>query len=113
MIVNNVKNLLLIILGNFILAFAVGFFILPFHILSGGVAGVAVALSPLINVPSQTIVVGLIVSLFLLGCIFLGKEFAMKTILSSVLYPVFFRLYRLMFVLSKWIFILRRCMVEL
>jgi uncharacterized membrane-anchored protein YitT (DUF2179 family) len=45
-----IKNGLLLIIGNYILALSVGMFILPYNILSGGVAGIAVALQPLINV---------------------------------------------------------------
>ena len=36
-----------IIMGNFIIAAGVTFFILPLDILSGGVAGIAVALQPI------------------------------------------------------------------
>ena len=64
-------------------------FILPYDILSGGVAGIAVALQPLIPLPVTLMVNLLVVGLFILGACFLGKEFAMKTILSSLIYPVF------------------------
>lgn len=83
------KDIVLVLLGNFILAIAVSMFILPFDILSGGVAGIAVALQPLIPLPATTIVNGLVVGLFVIGAIFLGKQFAMKTILSSLVYPLF------------------------
>ena len=83
------KELLIIAFGNFLLAISVQYFILPFNILTGGVAGVAVALAPFIPVSQQIIIDVLVVGLFLLGWTVLGKEFAIKTFLSSILYPIF------------------------
>ncbi len=83
------KELLIIAFGNFLLAVSVQYFVLPFNILTGGVAGVAVAISPFIPLSQQIIIDILVVGLFLLGWIVLGKEFAIKTFLSSILYPIF------------------------
>lgn len=89
----NIKSLLVesisIIIGNLLLAFAVSFFIIPNDILTGGVAGVAIALSPLLNISVETIITSMMVICFVLGSFFLGKDFALKTIASSILYPVF------------------------
>ena len=83
------KDIVWVVAGNAVLALAVSLFILPYDILSGGVAGIAVALQPLIPLPVTLMVNLLVVGLFILGACFLGKEFAMKTILSSLIYPVF------------------------
>ncbi len=83
------KEFLIIAFGNFLLAISVQYFILPFNILTGGVAGVAVAISPFIPLSQQIIIDVLVVGLFLLGWIVLGKEFAIKTFISSILYPLF------------------------
>ena len=45
------KDIVWVVAGNAVLALAVSMFILPYDILSGGVAGVAVALQPLIPLP--------------------------------------------------------------
>lgn len=82
-------DIVLVVAGTFILAMSVEFFILPFNILSGGVAGIAVALEPLFHINETLLANILVLSLFCLGWIFLGKEFAMHTALSSFLYPVF------------------------
>ena len=47
---NKIHELIMILLGNFIVACSVSFFILPNNILTGGVAGVAVALHPILPV---------------------------------------------------------------
>ncbi len=83
------KDIVWVVAGNAVLALAVSMFILPYDILSGGVAGIAVSLQPLIPLPVTLMVNLLVVGLFILGACFLGKEFAMKTILSSLIYPVF------------------------
>lgn len=83
------KDFLIIALGNFLLAVSVRFFVLPFDILTGGVAGVAVALSPIIPLSQGLIINILVIGLFLIGWLILGKEFALKTFISSILYPVF------------------------
>ncbi len=81
------KNGILLVVGNFILALAVGMFILPYSILSGGVAGIAVALQPLINVSPEIIINVLIIGLFIIGALTLGRKFAFSTAISSFLYP--------------------------
>ncbi len=86
---STLKDLTLIIIGNFLLASSVGFFILPYKVLSGGVAGIAVALEPLTQIAAQYWIYILIIGLFLLGSLFLGRKFALHTALSSFLYPIF------------------------
>lgn len=81
-----------VVLGNLILALGVGIFILPNHVLSGGVAGIAVALEPVIQVSANTIINVATVLLFVVGSLVLGKKFAVKTLLSTILYPLFLTL---------------------
>lgn len=89
---NKLLNLALIVIGNFILAFSVAVFILPYNILSGGVAGMAVVLNSLLGIDKGFAVNFLVIILFLIGWLVLGKEFAIKTFLSSVTYPIFLSL---------------------
>lgn len=74
--------------GTLLLVISVRYFILPFNVLSGGVAGIAVALSPVISVDADVIINVLMVVLLLCGGLVLGKSFFMKTVFSSLLYPV-------------------------
>lgn len=84
-----IKDIIYLVLGNFLLAFAVHYFILPNEILSGGVAGIAVALEPIIHVSANITINVLVIGLFFCGWIFLGHRFAVKTVISSILYPIF------------------------
>ena len=83
------QELATIIIGNFVLAYSVQAFILPNDILSGGVAGIAVALYPIFQLDQELVINILVIGCFLLGWLVLGKEFAVKTCISSAIYPVF------------------------
>ena len=79
----------LVIIGTFMVALAVEMFIIPYNILSGGVAGIAVAISPLIHIDETLIANVLVVGLLFAGGAVLGKQFFLETFLSSLIYPVF------------------------
>ena len=83
------KQFCLIVAGNFLIAFAVTFFVLPNNILTGGVAGVSVALQPLIPIDPVWMVNILTIGLFIVGAIFLGKDLAIKTFMSAIISPIF------------------------
>jgi uncharacterized membrane-anchored protein YitT (DUF2179 family) len=88
----HIKNAILLVLGNYLLALAVGTFILPYNILSGGVAGIAVALEPLLGIDPNLMINGLVLGLFVIGALALGRNFAFSTAFSSILYPFFLTL---------------------
>ena len=79
----------MVLIGTFILAVSVEYFILPYDILSGGVAGIAVALEPFFHIDKTLAANGLVIGLFVIGALILGKQFALNTLLSSLAYPVF------------------------
>lgn len=92
---NKIFDGVLLVIGNALLAFGVSFFILPNKILSGGVAGIAVALYPIFNVEPKLMMNIIIFVCFVIGLVFLGKRFAAKTVVSSILYPIFVALFSL------------------
>ena len=62
---NYAKDVLVVLLGNFMVAVSVAFFVLPNNTLTGGVAGVAVSLKPLLPfVPSVWLINILMVQFF-------------------------------------------------
>lgn len=84
-----IVNILLVIVGTFILAMSVELFILPYHILSGGVAGIAVAFEPFFHIDETLMANSLTLLLLAVGTLILGKQFGIDTILSSICYPIF------------------------
>lgn len=86
--INRVKEILIIFLGNLCVGAGVSLFVLPNNILTGGVAGVAVALEPIIPLDSVLVINVLTIGLYIVGTIVLGKEFAIKSFLSTIFYPM-------------------------
>ena len=86
-----IKNLLLVVSGTLILSLGTSLFILPFDLVTGGVSGIAIVINKAL--PLEALSVDVIVSivtwvLFFVGLLVLGKAFAMKTLISTVIYPI-------------------------
>lgn len=81
------KEYLFITIGTFIIAIAVFFFLQPFHLALGSIAGLAIVLSDLLpfNVAVITMVINIV--LLFLGFLFIGGDFGGKTIYTSILLP--------------------------
>lgn len=86
---NKVLDACFIVIGTFILSMSVEMFIIPYNILSGGVAGIAVAVEPLFHMDKTLLANALTLVLFFVGWAVLGKQFAISTAFSSLLYPIF------------------------
>ena len=82
-------NSITVVVGTFILAIAVETFIIPYRILSGGVAGIAVALHPILHISATLIANSVLIILLIIGGFILGKEFLKNTVLSCIAYPIF------------------------
>ena len=82
------KVILFTVLGNTMLAFTICAFIVPQGFMLGGSGGIALTLQPFL--PLRLSVLSAIIngSLFLLGWVFLGWQFAAKSLLSTVIYPI-------------------------
>lgn len=78
-----------ILFGTFLLALSVEMFIIPYNILSGGVAGIAVALEPFFHYDETVFANILTVGFMVLGWLVMGKQFVMDSVLASLCYPVF------------------------
>ena len=91
-----IKNTLYIIIGAVVLAVGVGLFIKPFSLVTGGVSGLSIALSTYlpevmvgeVNMVMEICTFAITWTLFLIGFIFLGKAFAFKTLISSVVFTL-------------------------
>lgn len=84
------KNLSLVVLGTLVLAFGCAIFVVPFDLVTGGVTGISIIIDEIIQgaIPID-IVIGVITwALFFLGLLFLGWDFAIKTLASTIIYPL-------------------------
>lgn len=78
-----------VLLGNAVLAFTVAAFIVPNGIIMGGATGIGLAISHYLPVSLSTVIFALNAVLFVLGALVLGKKFAVATIASTFIYPMF------------------------
>ena len=90
-----INNYVSIIVGTFLLAFGSVIFLTKAELVAGGISGIAIIIQHFFITPIYDYVVaGLTVFFWLLGLIFLGKDFALKTALSSALYIGFTFLFK-------------------
>jgi uncharacterized membrane-anchored protein YitT (DUF2179 family) len=92
-----IKNFFLVVLGTGVLAFGTAVFLVPYELVTGGVSGIAIVLDAFFDNAIHFATLGeefyitvLTWVLFLIGWIFLGKGFAAKTLLSTILYPMMY-----------------------
>ncbi len=90
----NVKKILLVILGNAIVAFGVCYFILPVNFIMGGVTGLGLIFSHYFSMDISTVTYVINILFFFVGLFFMGKKFAFGIIISTVTYPTFLYIYR-------------------
>lgn len=82
-----IKMLGLILLGNLLLAISVSAFILPSNFIAGGATGLAIILHHYTMLSVSICVMIINAIFFCIGYVFLGKKFALSTIVSTVIYP--------------------------
>ena len=83
------KNIFLTIAGTVILAFGTAVFIIPFDIVAGGMSSIAIILSKILTFLTVEQLITIVTwVLFFMGLIILGKDFAIKTLISAIVYPV-------------------------
>lgn len=80
-------NILIVIIGNFLYAAGVVFFIMPSGLITGGTTGIGMFVERFTNLPIAYFVFSFNLIMFILGFIFLGKKFALTTLISTFCYP--------------------------
>ena len=77
------------IIGAFIMAFAVSFFLLPNELSSGGFSGIATILYFKLKVPMGITIASLNIPLFLMAGYKIGKKFFTKSIIGTISLSIF------------------------
>ena len=86
---NRYLSILMVILGNIIYTFTINLFLLPANLISCGTTGLALVVNHYLHIPMTGFILVFNLIMLAIGWAVLGRKFAMTTILSSVLYPVF------------------------
>lgn len=87
-----ISKILIVILGTFLVAFGNVTFLVPLDINAGGLNGIAIIGRFFASDANKVLVYNLIVDisaviLWLVGLIFIGKEFALKTLVATISFP--------------------------
>ena len=99
-----IKRLIFIVIGAFIMAIGSYFFLFAANIASGGVGGLALIIHNVFpNLPIGAVTTIFNIALFVLGLIFLGKEFGVFTLVGTLSYSGFLLLGDLFFMDRKLI----------
>ena len=82
-------SLVMVILGNLTYTLSVKLFLLPANLVSCGTTGLALVANHFLNIPMTGFILVFNMVMLAAGWMVLGRKFAMTTVLSSILYPVF------------------------
>ena len=88
-----INSMIYMLIGNFIVAFGTAIFLTKLNIVSGGLGGVGIILQNHLAkyFGGQVIDIAVFILswiLWVVGLIFIGKEFAFKTLASTIIYPL-------------------------
>ena len=86
---SKVTSLLLVLLGNIIYSFAIKLFLLPAELISCGTTGIGLVVEHFLHIPLSSFIFVFNMVMLAVGWLILGRKFAMTTLLSSLLYPIF------------------------
>ena len=90
---NYVLQIFVVILGSFLLAFGNVVFLSPAMINAGGLNGISIIVQSFFKESDQILAynittTSLSIILWIIGLIFIGKDFAIKTLLSTIMVPL-------------------------
>lgn len=85
-------SLLTVVAGNYLYALTVKLFLLPAGLVTGGTTGIALIINHYWGIPISGFVLVFNILMLIAGWLILGKGFALTTIASTFLYPLFLEL---------------------
>ena len=86
-------NNFLVLAGSFLLAIGAGVFLINLNIVAGGLSGIGIIIQHFIDFQIIDIFVWVMTAiLWVIGWFFVGKEFSLRTLVSSIAYPAFLSL---------------------
>ena len=90
-------NSLSIILGNALYALTVVLFLVPSGLITGGATGIALGVNRALGLPASGVLFVINMTMLAVGWVLLGRRFAITTIASTVLSPMFLALWERVF----------------
>ena len=90
-----VIELIYIGIGAFLIAIGINLFLLPNKMTTGGASGIATIIFYILNIPMGITTILLNLPLIIISIIKLGKQFTIKTIISTLLLSVFLDVFKM------------------
>lgn len=84
-----VRSYFLMLVGTFILGISFNAFLLPAKLAAGGVVGISTILHELYNWNPTIVQLSINIPLFFIGYALLGKNFSVKTLVGTIMLPLF------------------------
>ena len=91
----NAKECIILLIGIFFVSISIYYIMMPSHLVMGTLSGLILVLANFIplSVSALTLIANLI--LLIIGFIFIGKEFGTKTVIASLLLPLYLRIFEI------------------
>lgn len=83
------REIILMLAGMFLMSAAVYYVMIPDHLVMGSLSGLVMVLANFIPVSISALTLILNVVLLVIGYLFIGKEFGVKTVLTSLMLPMY------------------------
>ena len=91
------KEFIMMLGGMFLMSAAVYYEMMPNNLVLGSLSGLVLVLVKIIPLPVSTITFVLNMILLVIGYIFIGREFGVKTVYTSIMLPVFIGIFEKIF----------------
>ena len=91
----NWKEYVTLIVGMFFVSAAVYYLMMPSKFVVGSISGLVMVLTNFIPLKMSTMTLIMNVALLIVGFLFIGKEFGVKTVITSIMLPVYLRIFEI------------------
>ena len=92
---NFIKEYLLMNVGVMLVALSFSFFLDPYNLVIGGVGGIAIIFKPYMDTSLMILIINIV--LLFLALILLGKKSCINSIYGSLMFPVFTKLFNILY----------------
>lgn len=89
------KEFVLMLIGMFLMSAAVYYEMMPNDLVLGSLSGLVMVLAHFIPLEISTLTFIINVALLVVGYIFIGKDFGVKTVLASLMLPMYLRIFEI------------------
>ena len=90
------KEFIMMLGGMFLMSAAVYYEMMPNNLVLGSLSGLVLVLVKIIPLPVSAITFALNMILLVIGYIFIGREFGVKTVLASLMLPMYLRIFEIL-----------------